>query len=210
MAIVGETGVGKTTISKLIPRFYDVDAGEVLVDGINVKEYNLNSLRNAIGHVEQDIFIFYGTIKDNIIYGKPNATMEEIVEAAKKARIHDFIMGLEDGYETITGERGIKLSGGQKQRIAIARLFLKNPKILILDEATSSLDNITENMIQQSFDELAKNKTTIVIAHRLSTIKNSDEIIVISKEGIKERGTHEELLNNNGYYANLYNSSITI
>ncbi len=210
VAIVGETGVGKTTISKLIPRFYDVDAGEVLVDGINVKEYNLNSLRNAIGHVEQDIFIFYGTIKDNIIYGKPNATMEEIVEAAKKARIHDFIMGLEDGYETITGERGIKLSGGQKQRIAIARLFLKNPKILILDEATSSLDNITENMIQQSFDELAKNKTTIVIAHRLSTIKNSDEIIVISKEGIKERGTHEELLNNNGYYANLYNSSITI
>lgn len=210
VAIVGETGVGKTTISKLIPRFYDVDAGEVLVDGINVKDYNLNSLRNAIGHVEQDIFIFYGTIKDNIIYGKPNATMEEIVEAAKKARIHDFIMGLEDGYETITGERGIKLSGGQKQRIAIARLFLKNPKILILDEATSSLDNITENMIQQSFDELAKNKTTIVIAHRLSTIKNSDEIIVISKEGIKERGTHEELLNNNGYYANLYNSSITI
>lgn len=210
VAIVGETGVGKTTISKLIPRFYDVDSGEVLVDGVNVKDYDINSLRNAIGHVEQDIFIFYGTIKDNIIYGKPEATMEEIIDAAKKARIHDFIMSLEDGYNTITGERGIKLSGGQKQRIAIARLFLKNPKILILDEATSSLDNITENMIQQSFDELSKDKTTIVIAHRLSTIKNSDEIIVISKEGIKERGTHEELLKNNGYYANLYNSSITI
>ena len=210
VAIVGETGVGKTTISKLIPRFYDVDSGKVLVDDIDVKEYDLNSLRNAIGHVEQDVFIFYGTIKENIMYGKPNATMDEVIDAAKKARIHDFVMSLEEGYETLTGERGVKLSGGQKQRIAIARLFLKNPKILILDEATSSLDNITENMIQKSFDELSKDKTTIVIAHRLSTIKNADEIIVISKEGIIERGTHEELINKNGYYSSLYNSTITI
>lgn len=210
IAIVGETGVGKTTISKLIPRFYDVDSGEILVDGINVKEYNLNCLRDAIGHVEQDVFIFYGTIKENILYGKPDASMEEVIEAAKKARIHDFVMTLDNGYDTITGERGIKLSGGQKQRIAIARLFLKSPKILILDEATSSLDNITEHLIQASFDELAVDKTTIVIAHRLSTIKNSDEIIVISKNGILERGTHEELIVNNGYYANLYNSNQVI
>jgi len=210
IAIVGETGVGKTTISKLIPRFYDVDSGEVLVDGINVKEYDLNNLRNAIGHVEQDVFIFYGSIKENILYGKPDASFEEVVEAAKKARIHDFIMSLDNGYDTITGERGIKLSGGQKQRIAIARLFLKSPKILILDEATSSLDNITENLIQASFDELASDKTTIVIAHRLTTIKNSDEIIVISKNGIIERGKHDELINNNGYYAKLYNSNVTI
>lgn len=210
IAIVGETGVGKTTISKLIPRFYDVDNGEVLVDEINVKEYDLSNLRNAIGHVEQDVFIFYGTIKENIVYGKPNATMEEVIEAAKKARIHDFIMTLDDGYDTLTGERGIKLSGGQKQRVAIARLFLKSPKILILDEATSSLDNITEKLIQESFDELAKDKTTIVIAHRLSTIKNADEIIVIGKNGIIERGKHEQLVNGNGYYASLYNSNISL
>ena len=210
IAIVGETGVGKTTISKLIPRFYDVDNGEVLVDGVNVKEYNLYNLRNAIGHVEQDVFIFYGTIKENIMYGKPDASMEEVIEAAKKARIHDFIMSLDDGYDTLTGERGIKLSGGQKQRVAIARLFLKSPKILILDEATSSLDNITEKLIQESFDELAKDKTTIVIAHRLSTIKNSDEIIVIGKNGIIERGKHEELILSDGYYASLYNSNVSI
>ena len=210
IAIVGETGVGKTTISKLIPRFYDVDSGEILVDGINVKDYNLSNLRNAIGHVEQDVFVFYGTIKDNILYGKPDASFEEVVEAAKKARIHDFIISLDNGYETITGERGIKLSGGQKQRIAIARLFLKSPKILILDEATSSLDNITENLIQASFDELASDKTTIVIAHRLSTIKNADEIVVISKNGIIEKGKHEELINNGGYYASLYNANVTI
>lgn len=210
IAIVGETGVGKTTISKLIPRFYDVQSGEVLVDGINVKDYNLKNLREKIGHVEQDVFIFYGTIKENIAYGNINATMDEIVSAAKKARIHDFILSLEHGYDTITGERGIKLSGGQKQRIAIARLFLRNPKILILDEATSSLDNITEKQIQMSFDELSKDKTTIVIAHRLSTIKNSDEIVVISKEGIIEHGTHDELIKNGKYYANLYNGFITI
>lgn len=210
VALVGETGVGKTTVSKLIPRFYDVEEGEVLVDGINVKNYDLYNLREAIGHVQQDVFIFYGSIKENILYGRPNATFEEVVEAAKKARIHDFIMSLENQYDTLTGERGIRLSGGQQQRIAIARLFLKNPKILILDEATSSLDNITENLIQQSFDELSKDKTTIVIAHRLSTIKNSDEIIVIGKNGILERGTHQELINNKGYYAKLYSSSINI
>lgn len=210
VALVGETGVGKTTVSKLIPRFYDVEEGEVLVDGINVKDYDLYNLREAIGHVQQDVFIFYGSIKENILYGRPNATFEEVVEAAKKARIHDFIMSLENQYDTLTGERGIRLSGGQQQRIAIARLFLKNPKILILDEATSSLDNITENLIQQSFDELSKDKTTIVIAHRLSTIKNSDEIIVIGKNGILERGTHQELINNKGYYAKLYSSSINI
>lgn len=210
VAIVGETGVGKTTISKLIPRFYDVDNGEILVDGINVKDYNLDNLRDAIGHVEQDVFIFYGTIKDNILYGKPDASIDEVINAAKKAQIHDFIMSLENGYNTITGERGIKLSGGQKQRIAIARLILKNPKILILDEATSSLDNITEILVQKSFDDLAIGKTTIVIAHRLSTIQNSDEIIVIGKDGIIERGTHEQLVNNNGYYAKLYTSTIII
>lgn len=171
IALVGETGVGKTTISKLIPRFYDVSEGEVLVDGINVKDYNLYSLRNAIGIVQQDVFIFWGTIKENILYGKPDATDEEVIEAAKKAQIHDFIMSLEDGYDTLTGERGVRLSGGQQQRISIARLFLKNPKILILDEATSSLDNITENMIQEAFSELSKGKTTIMIAHRLTTIK---------------------------------------
>lgn len=206
IALVGETGVGKTTISKLIPRFYDVDEGEILVDGINVKDYNLDNLRNAIGHVEQDVFVFYGTIKENILFGKPQATMDEIISASKKAQIHDFIMTLPKGYDTLTGERGVKLSGGQKQRIAIARLFLKNPKILILDEATSSLDNITEKQIQQAFDELSQWKTTIIIAHRLSTIKNADEIIVISKEGIIERGKHDELITKNGYYAKLYNS----
>ena len=206
IALVGETGVGKTTISKLIPRFYDVDEGEILVDGINVKDYNLDNLRNAIGHVEQDVFVFYGTIKENILFGKPQATMDEIISAAKKAQIHDFIMTLPKGYDTLTGERGVKLSGGQKQRIAIARLFLKNPKILILDEATSSLDNITEKQIQQAFDELSQGKTTIIIAHRLSTIKNADEKIVISKEGIIERGKHDELITKNGYYAKLYNS----
>lgn len=206
IALVGETGVGKTTISKLIPRFYDVDEGEILVDGINVKDYNLDNLRDAIGHVEQDVFVFYGTIKENILFGKPQATMDEIISASKKAQIHDFIMTLPKGYDTLTGERGVKLSGGQKQRIAIARLFLKKPKILILDEATSSLDNITEKQIQQAFDELSQGKTTIIIAHRLSTIKNADEIIVISKEGIIERGKHDELITKNGYYAKLYNS----
>lgn len=210
IALVGETGVGKTTISKLVPRFYDVSNGKILVDGIDIKDYDLYNLRNAIGIVQQDVFIFWGTIKDNILYGRPDASFEEVVEAAKRAQIHDFIMSLENGYETITGERGVRLSGGQQQRISIARLFLKNPKILILDEATSSLDNITERMIQQSFEELSKGKTTIMIAHRLTTIKNADEIIVIGKNGIMERGTHEELIKQGGYYADLYNASLTL
>jgi len=210
IALVGETGVGKSTISKLIPRFYDVISGEVLVDGINVKRYDLDDLRSAIGHVQQDVFIFYGSIRENIKYGRLDATDQEIEEAAKKARIHDFIVSQEEGYDTLLGERGINLSGGQIQRIAIARLFLKNPKILILDEATSSLDNITETLIQEALDELSKNKTTITIAHRLSTVKNADEIVVIGNNGIIERGTHQELIRNNNYYAKLYNASLSI
>ncbi|MCK9535979.1 MAG: ABC transporter ATP-binding protein/permease [Bacilli bacterium] len=208
VALVGETGVGKTTISKLVPRFYDVESGEILIDGVNVKDYDLYNLRQAIGTVQQDVFIFWGTIKDNILFGRPDATFDEVVAAAKKAQIHDFILSLDDGYDTMTGERGVKLSGGQQQRISIARLFLKNPQILILDEATSSLDNITENMIQESFEELSKGKTTIMIAHRLSTIQNADEIIVISRNGIEERGTHRELISKGGYYNSLYNATV--
>jgi ATP-binding cassette subfamily B protein len=210
IGLIGETGVGKSTISKLIPRFYDLTSGEILIDGINIKDFDLYSLRNAIGHVQQDVFIFYGTIKENILYGKVDATDEEIVEAAKKANIHDYISSLEHGYDTIVGERGIKLSGGQKQRIAIARLFLKDPSILILDEATSSLDNITEKIIQESLNELAKNRTTIIIAHRLTTIKDADEILVMDKEGIVERGTHDQLIASDSYYAKLYNASNAI
>lgn len=208
IGLIGETGVGKSTISKLVPRFYDIDDGEILIDGVNIKDYDLFSLRNAIGHVQQDVFIFFGTIKENILYGNVNASDEEVIEAAKKANIHDFIESLEDGYDTIVGERGVRLSGGQKQRIAIARLFLKDPSILILDEATSSLDNITEKIIQESLDELAKNRTTIIIAHRLTTIKDADEILVMDKEGIVERGKHEDLLNQNGYYSKLYYASL--
>lgn len=203
IAIIGETGVGKSTISKLIPRFYELNNGEILIDDINIKDYELNSLRDSIGHVQQDVYIFYGTIKENILYGKPNATDEEIIEAAKLANIHDFICSLEDGYETITGDRGVKLSGGQKQRIAIARLFLKQPKIIILDEATSALDNETERIVQNAFDKLAVNKTIIIIAHRLSTIRNSKEIIVLGSNGIIERGNHEQLIKMNGKYASL-------
>jgi len=210
IAVVGETGVGKSTLSKLIPRFYDVQDGEILVDGINVKDYDIRSLRSAIGHVQQDVFIFYGTIKENILFGRPDANFEEVQEAAKKAQIHDFIVSLDDGYDTIVGERGVRLSGGQQQRVSIARLFLKNPKILLLDEATSSLDNITEKQIQKALDLLALNKTTIIIAHRLSTIKNADEIIVLGKDGIMERGNHEELLKNKGYYFDLYEASVMI
>jgi ATP-binding cassette subfamily B protein len=208
VALVGETGVGKSTISKLIPRFYDVEGGNILVDGRDVREYDINSLRSNIGHVQQDVYIFYGTIKDNILYGRPEATFDDVVEAAKKAKIHDFIMTLEDGYHTIVGERGVKLSGGQKQRVSIARVFLKNPPILILDEATSSLDNVTERLIQEALDILSQGRTTLVIAHRLSTISNSDEILVLSKDGISERGTHHELINNKGYYASLHYASI--
>lgn len=210
IAIVGETGVGKSTISKLIPRFYDVEEGKILVDGIDVRDYDVYNLRRAIGHVQQDVVIFWGTIKDNILYGRPDASFEEVVESAKKAKIHDFIMSLEDGYDTLVGERGVKLSGGQQQRISIARIFLKNPKILILDEATSSLDNITEKQIQESLDELAKGKTTIIIAHRLSTIKNADRIVVLGRNGIIEIGNHQELINKQGYYRRLYEASLDL
>lgn len=205
IGLIGETGVGKSTISKLIPRFYDVDSGAISIDGVNIKEYDIYSLRRAIGHVQQDVFIFYGTLKDNILYGNPEATDDEIILAAKRANIHDFIIGLSDGYMTYTGEKGVKLSGGQKQRIAIARLFLKQPKIVVLDEATSALDNVTERLIQSAFDDLVKEKTAIVIAHRLSTIMNSDRIIVLGKEGIVEMGNHNELVNKKGVYFNLLN-----
>ena len=208
VAIVGETGVGKSTISKIIPRFYEVNDGEILIDDHNIKDYDLSNLRRLIGHVQQDVFIFFGTIKDNILYGNPLASDEEVVEASKKANIHDFIMSLPEGYNTLCGERGIKLSGGQKQRISIARIFLKNPNILILDEATSALDNVTEKLIQASFDELAIGKTTIMIAHRLTTIKNADVIVVLGKEGIIEKGTHEELMALNKEYALMYNASL--
>lgn len=208
VALVGETGVGKSTVSKLIPRFYDIQKGEVLIDDVNVKDIDIFSLRSNIGHVQQDVYIFFGSIKDNILYGRPEATYDEVIDAAKQANIHEFIMSLDDGYETLVGERGVKLSGGQKQRISIARVFLKNPPILILDEATSSLDNITERLIQKSLDKLSKGRTTIVIAHRLSTIQNSDKILVLSKEGISEQGTHDELVKQGNYYASLHKASI--
>lgn len=204
VAFVGESGVGKSTLSQLIPRFYDVSEGQIKIDGTDIRDYDIPSLRQAIGHVQQDVYIFFDNIMENIRYGNPDATDEEVMEAAKKANIHDFIMTLDDGYQTHVGERGVKLSGGQKQRIAIARVFLKNPKILILDEATSALDNITERIIQEALDELAKGRTTITIAHRLSTIKNADKIVVLGKQGIAEIGTHDELIENQGYYADLH------
>ncbi len=204
VALVGPSGGGKTTLCSLIPRFYDVSSGAIRIDGQNIKDVTVHSLRKAIGLVQQDVYLFGGTIRENIGYGKEDATDEEIAEAARKANIHDFIMTLPDGYDSYVGERGTRLSGGQKQRISIARVFLKDPKILILDEATSALDNESERVIQNALDELARNRTCITIAHRLSTIKNADEIIVIDDEGIKERGTHETLLAKNGIYANYY------
>ena len=204
VAIVGPSGAGKTTLCHLIPRFYDIQSGEILIDGRDIRDYTIRSLRRNIGLVQQDVFLFTGTIKDNIMYGKLDATFPEIVEAAKKAHAHEFIMSFPDGYDTYIGERGVKLSGGQKQRISIARVFLKDPPILILDEATSSLDTQTELLIQEAIKELTKGRTTLIIAHRLSTIKNADEIVVITEKGIEERGTHEELLLLNGIYANLY------
>ena len=201
VALVGPSGSGKTTICSLLPRFYDVTGGRVTIDGKDVRDLTLESLRNQIGLVQQDVYLFCGSIKENIAYGKPGASMEEIEEAARKANIHDFIMELPDGYDTFVGERGTRLSGGQKQRISIARVFLKNPSILILDEATSALDNESERWIQKSLEELAKNRTTITIAHRLSTIRNADEILVVADNGIAERGTHEELLKQGGIYA---------
>lgn len=205
VALVGPSGSGKTTFCSLIPRFYEVSSGSILIDGKDIREVTQSSLRDAIGIVQQDVYLFGGSIKDNISYGKPLASDEEIIEAAKKANIHDFIMSLPEGYDTYVGERGVRLSGGQKQRISIARVFLKNPPILILDEATSALDNESERYIQKSLDILAKDRTTLVIAHRLSTIKNADEILVLTPDGIVERGAHEELLNQEGIYAHLYN-----
>lgn len=207
IALVGPSGSGKTTICSLLPRFYDVTEGRVTIDGNDVRKLTLESLRSQIGLVSQDVYLFGGSIKDNIAYGKPNATMDEIVDAAKKANIHDFIMELPDKYDTFVGERGTRLSGGQKQRISIARVFLKNPPVLILDEATSALDNESERFIQKSLEELAKDRTTITIAHRLSTIRNADEILVVADCGIAERGTHEELLALDGIYARYYEMS---
>lgn len=205
VALVGPSGGGKTTICNLIPRFYDYESGQIFIDDVDISTVTLKSLRENIGIVQQDVFLFTGTIKENIMYGNPNATDEEVIEAAKNACLHDFIMGLEDGYDTFIGERGVKISGGQKQRISIARVFLKNPAILILDEATSALDNVTEYEIQKALEELSKDRTTLVVAHRLSTVKNSDEIVVLTDKGIEERGTHEELIKLGGVYSNLHN-----
>lgn len=205
VALVGPSGGGKTTLCSLIPRFYDITSGSITIDGKDIRDVTLESLRNSIGVVQQEVYMFAGSVKENIGYGKPHSSDEEIIEAAKNANIHDYIMGLDEGYDTYVGERGVKLSGGQKQRISIARVFLKNPPILILDEATSALDNESERYIQNSLEKLSKNRTTIVIAHRLSTIRNSDEIIVINDDGIQERGSHEQLVKKNGIYSHYYN-----
>lgn len=207
-ALVGPSGGGKTTICHLIPRFYGICGGEILIDGKNTEKLTLSSLRRNIGIVQQDVFLFNASIRENILYGKPDATDEEVYEASRRANIHDFIMSLENGYETEVGERGVKLSGGQKQRLSIARVFLKNPPILILDEATSALDTATEIMIQNSLDELCKGRTTIVVAHRLSTVKGADEIAVIEEGRVTEKGTHKELLDLGKTYAGLYNSQL--
>ncbi|GGI16271.1 ABC transporter ATP-binding protein [Gottfriedia solisilvae] len=204
VALVGASGAGKTTLCSLIPRFYDVTDGELLLDGINIRDIDLHSLRNAIGIVQQDVYLFAGTVIENIRYGNPTASEEEIITAAKHAYAHDFIMSLPNGYHTEIGQRGVKLSGGQKQRLSIARVFLKNPSILILDEATSALDNESETFIKESLESLAKGRTTIVIAHRLSTIRNAGRILVLTDEGITEQGTHDELLTNGGVYKQLY------
>lgn len=204
MALVGSSGVGKTTMCSLIPRFYEVSEGSITIDGTDIRDITVRSLRKNIGIVQQDVYLFAGTVMDNIRYGDLEASEEEVMEAAKNANAHEFIMELPDGYNTFIGQRGIKLSGGQKQRLSIARVFLKNPPILIFDEATSSLDNESEKVVQDSLEKLAKNRTTFVIAHRLSTIKNAKKILVLTEEGIKETGTHEELLNLNGVYAGLY------
>ncbi|NLK75604.1 MAG: ABC transporter ATP-binding protein [Clostridiales bacterium] len=207
IALVGSSGVGKTTMCSLIPRFYEVSEGSITVDGIDIRDIKLRSLRKNIGVVQQDVYLFTGTVMDNIRYGRPDATEEEVIEAAKNANAHEFIMELPNGYYTDIGQRGVKLSGGQKQRLSIARVFLKNPPILIFDEATSALDNESEKVVQESLEKLAKNRTTFVIAHRLSTIKNAKKILVLTEDGIKETGTHDELMDKNGVYAALYRMS---
>jgi len=206
LALVGPSGGGKTTLCHLIPRFYELDEGDIFIDGNSIKDVTLKSLRQNIGIVQQEVFLFAGTIKENILYGRPDASDEDIIEAAKNANIHNFIMSLYDGYDTSIGERGVKLSGGQKQRMSIARVFLKNPPILILDEATSALDNATEMIIQKSLEKLSKGRTTLVVAHRLSTIRNADEIVVITDKGIQEKGTHNDLIKVDGIYSKLYNA----
>ena len=203
VALAGPSGVGKTTLCSLIPRFYEVTGGSIKIDGTDIKDVTLKSLRDHIGVVQQDVYLFMGTIKENIRYGKPDATDEEVIQAAKLANAHDFIMSFENGYDTDIGQRGVKLSGGQKQRLSIARVFLKNPPILIFDEATSALDNESEQIVQESLEKLAKNRTTFVIAHRLTTIENAEEILMLTDEGIKERGTHEELMKLDGEYARM-------
>ena len=207
VALVGTSGAGKTTLCSLIPRFYEVTFGTILLDGIDVWKYTLSSLRKSIGVVQQDVYLFAGTVLDNIRYGKVEATREEVIQAAKDANAHEFIMGLPQGYDTNIGQRGVKLSGGQKQRLSIARVFLKNPPVLIFDEATSALDNESEKVVQESLEKLAKNRTTFVIAHRLSTIRNAQRILVLTEEGISEEGSHEELMKKHGVYYNLYTLS---
>lgn len=209
VAFVGPSGAGKSTLTKLLPRFYEIDSGRLSIDNTDIKDVTLESLRRNIGIVQQDVFLFNGTVRENIAYGTANATDAEIIEAAEKANAHDFILNLSEGYDTDIGERGVKLSGGQKQRISIARSFLKNPPILILDEATSSLDNRSEKIIQESLEKLAEGRTTLVIAHRLSTVINADQIIVLTDEGIVERGRHQELIKNGGEYAQLYNEQFS-
>lgn len=204
VAIVGPSGSGKTTICNLIPRFYELTAGTITIDGQNITDVTMRSLRRNIGIVQQDVYLFSGSVKENIEYGLPGATEEDIIRAAKLAGAHDFILSLPHGYDTYVGERGVKLSGGQKQRISIARVFLKNPPILILDEATSALDNESEQLVQQSLEELSKGRTTLTIAHRLTTVRNADRILVLTEEGIAEEGTHEQLLQKGGVYASLY------
>jgi len=210
IALVGSSGVGKTTLCSLIPRFYEVNAGSILLDGTNIRDMSLRSLRRNIGIVQQDVYLFAGTVSDNIRYGKLDASKQEIIEAAKKANAHDFIMALPDGYDTDIGQRGVKLSGGQKQRLSIARVFLKNPPIIIFDEATSALDNESEKAVQDSLEKLTNNRTTLVIAHRLSTVRNAQRIVVLTDNGIDEQGTHEELIALDGTYANLYNMQLEI